>query len=113
MERQAADPDGDTITYTWTQIAGPTVALSDTTSSAPTFIASSIGSGGALLTFQLIAHDGLTSSTPDEVNIAILNTNDSPACDLAQANQTTLWSPDHKMVIIGITVITDTNNDTR
>ena len=60
----SSDPDGDTLTYAWTQTAGTTVTLSDTAVVSPTFTAPS---SGTTLTFQLTVTDsyGAVSTTSD------------------------------------------------
>lgn len=74
----SSDPDNDVLTYTWTQLAGPSVVLSDPASAVPTFTAPSVAIGGATLTFQLVVSDGLAASTPDTVDITVGNVNHPP-----------------------------------
>ena len=64
----------DKLTYSWKQIAGPTVVLShlsNSNTSHPTFIAPSFDPGNSVLTFQLIVNDGTMDSKPDTVSIII------------------------------------------
>ncbi|MBI3990295.1 MAG: hypothetical protein HY347_11850, partial [candidate division NC10 bacterium] len=105
------DPDGDAMTYTWSQVSGPAVPLSDATSSIPTFTAPLVGPGGTTLVFQLVVNDGLADSLPDEVVITVQNLNDPPACDLAQASPARLWPPDHKLLPVGIVGVSDPDHD--
>ncbi|HXI58087.1 MAG TPA: PKD domain-containing protein [Polyangia bacterium] len=67
------DPNGDAITYAWTQTAGPAVTLSSTTAQMPTFVAPSVSASTAL-TFSLVVNDGKVSSAPATVTIT-----DTPA----------------------------------
>lgn len=69
--RGSSDPDGDTLVFTWTQIAGPAVSLSDPHASAPTFTAPS---GDAILAFQLTVNDGVAISEPDAVSVVVAPT---------------------------------------
>ena len=80
------DPDGDPLTYSWAQSAGPAVALSDATALAPTFTAPSVGAGGETLTFTVTVSDGVSQST-DEVQVAVSNLNQVPIAQ-AGADQT-------------------------
>lgn len=70
----SSDPNGNTITFLWAQTAGPAVTLSNPTSATPTFTAPQVGAN-TVLTFQLVVNDGLLNSTPDSVNITVLNVN--------------------------------------
>ena len=65
------DPDGDTLTYSWSQTLGPTVTLSDTSVAQPTFTAPTVSSD-TLLQFQLTVSDpnGLTDSATASVTVA-------------------------------------------
>jgi hypothetical protein len=108
----SSDPDSDPLTFTWTQLSGPAVTLSDPHSSTPTFTAPQVNHGGETLVFQLVVNDGLTDSTPNDVTITVLDVDDPPACDLAQPSLATLWPPNHKLVSIGIEGISDPNDDT-
>ena len=74
----SSDVNGDALSYTWTQIAGTPVTLSDATAASPTFTAPSVGLAGATLTFSLKVFDGIVSSGPDTVNIIVTNVNDAP-----------------------------------
>lgn len=105
------DPDGDPLSYAWTQIGGPPVTLSSSQSAAPSFTAPTVEPGGATLEFQLVVNDGLLGSQPDNVAVTILNVNDPPACSIARAGQEDLWPPNHKLVPVGITGVADPNND--
>ena len=49
------DPDGNSITYSWTQTAGPSVVLSSTTAVKPQFTAPGVS---ASLSFSLTVNDG-------------------------------------------------------
>ncbi|MBN1803649.1 MAG: hypothetical protein JW837_00220 [Sedimentisphaerales bacterium] len=53
----SSDADNDTLTYRWTQIAGPSVTLSDNTAAKPVFEAPLVRESTALI-FQLVVDDG-------------------------------------------------------
>jgi hypothetical protein len=73
----SSDPDaGQTITYAWTQTAGPAVTLSSTTAASPTFTAPTLPANDpdATLTFQLIVTDNLNlASVSDTVTITVVS----------------------------------------
>jgi len=69
----STDADGNPMTYSWSQTAGPPVTLSGATTSNPSFTAPLINSQ-VDLTFQLIVNDGTDNST-DTVDITV---NDVP-----------------------------------
>jgi hypothetical protein len=81
----SSDPDGDTLTYAWTQTAGPTVTFSSTTAVKPTFTAPASATS---LTFQLVVSDGTLSSSPASVTITVQaqgGTTDTNVASLATA----------------------------
>ncbi|MFU1782997.1 PKD domain-containing protein [Haloarcula japonica] len=64
------DPDGDSLSYNWSQTAGPSVDLDAGTSATPSFTAPATGSE-ATLTFRVEATDGNGGSDTDTVNITV------------------------------------------
>ncbi|RPJ60729.1 MAG: hypothetical protein EHM23_09385 [Acidobacteria bacterium] len=68
----SSDPNGESLTYAWTQLAGPAVALSSTDSCTPAFTAPLLPSTSNLmtLTFQLTVNDGFLSRT-DQVDVTV------------------------------------------
>lgn len=79
----SSDADGDALTYSWTQTAGPAVVLSNSSSASPTFTAPHV-SATTPLTFSLVVSDGIANSTADTVTI---NVNDVPISWLPLSNQ--------------------------
>src|SRR6185436_1708220 len=63
------DPDGDALAFSWTQTAGPAVALTGSTASVTGFVAPPM-SGGTTLTFQVTVSDGSLSDT-DTVDVVV------------------------------------------
>ena len=67
------DPDGNAITYSWSQVAGPAVTLIGNTSATPTFQVIPVATT-TVLRFQLVVNDGSTNSVADEVIVNLLPT---------------------------------------
>ena len=109
---KSSDSDsGDVLSYSWRQVAGPGVALSNAKSSRTSFTAPSVDAGGATLTFELVVRDNdpvnPLSSAPSTVDITVLNLNDPPRCDLAAPSVGSLWPPDGRMETVSIKGVTD------
>ncbi|QSQ15391.1 myxosortase-dependent M36 family metallopeptidase [Myxococcus landrumensis] len=66
----SSDPDGTAVTYQWTQVSGPTVALSSATVAQPTFTAPSVSAERDLV-FSLVVSDGAVSSAASLVVLTV------------------------------------------
>lgn len=104
------EPDGDAVAFSWAQVSGPTVVLSEPSGPRPYFTAPLVGEGGATLVFRLTADDDLGATASDEVTINVLNINDPPRCGLAQPGTASLWPANHKLVPLQVVGITDPDN---
>ena len=66
----SSDPDGNALSYRWTQTSGTAVSLSSGTTSQPTFTAP--GTSGTIA-FSLIVNDGRADSPADTIQVTIAN----------------------------------------
>ena len=66
----STDPEGDALSYTWTQVSGTPVTLTGGTSASPTFTAPLVN-GNEDLVFSLIVDDGQLQSVADTVTIGV------------------------------------------
>ncbi len=73
------DPEGQGLSFSWTQVAGPAVTLSDSTASNPTFTAPSSEATELELEFTLVVYDGTYTSTPATVRVVVLAPPPPPA----------------------------------
>jgi len=64
-----SDPDGDALTFSWTQVSGPQVVLSTPNSMNASFVAPHVD-GSEVLVFRLTVSDG-TFSVHDDVSITV------------------------------------------
>lgn len=69
----STDPDGDTLSYQWSQSSGPSVTLSGASTATPSFTAPTlaVNAPDAVLTFQLIVNDATVNSSADTVNVTV------------------------------------------
>jgi hypothetical protein len=102
------DPDMDAITYLWIQVAGPAVVLSDPAATQPTFTTPLVGPSGATLAFHLVVSDGVVSSAPDVVEVAITNVNLPPVADAGAA----ITRSEGSVVALDATLSSDPEGDT-
>jgi hypothetical protein len=70
------DPEGGTLTYQWSQTAGPAVVLANATTATPSFTAPTVSST-TLLSFQLLVTDPQGASGSDTVNVTVQGTQSS------------------------------------
>jgi uncharacterized protein (TIGR03382 family) len=80
------DPDGDSLTWSWVQTAGPTVALSGATTPAPTFSAPAVAAD-EVLRFRVVVSDGQLDSEPADVSVRVVNDNRPPVADPGVAQE--------------------------
>ena len=74
----STDPEGETLTYAWTQTAGATtVTLSSAAAAMPTFTAPDLASNDTL-TFSLTVNDGAQDSTAATVDVMVTADDDAP-----------------------------------
>ena len=87
----SSDPEGQVLTYSWTQTSGPTVVLSGANTANPTFTAPE-GLVNSQVEFQLTASDG-TASSIDTVTINISADDDAPICPTPAASRRSPRTP--------------------
>ena len=102
----STDPDSDPLIFTWSQLSGPPVTLSDVHSVTPTFVGPHVATS-TTLTFQLLVDDGLGGTASADVNVALLPIDAPPLCTYAKAHPQRLWPPDHKLADVKIVGVTD------
>jgi len=90
---RSVDPDGDVLTYQWTQLAGPRVTLDNNRSPKPTFTPTRLG----FVRLGLTVSDGKASSAPSSVLIQVTTDGNSPP--LASAG------PDQQVTIGGVVTL--------
>ncbi|HYI02998.1 PKD domain-containing protein [Hyalangium sp.] len=90
---RSTDPDGDVLTYQWTQLAGPRVTLDNNRSPRPGFTPTRSG----FVRFGLTVSDGKVASAPSSVLIQVTTDGNSPP--LASAG------PDQQVVIGGVVTL--------
>lgn len=82
----SSDPEGDLLTYNWTQTSGPELSLNNHQLANPSFTAPNMD---ATATFSLVVNDGEFNSNTDTVSILIQSINTAPTANagLSQSAQ--------------------------
>lgn len=88
----STDPDAeDTLTYAWTQVAGPSVQLSDSAAAEPEFVAPDI-TEPTVLRFEFNVSDG-DATTTDTVEITVNPVAETPPVEQPPADEPTAQEP--------------------
>ncbi len=66
---KSSDPDGDPLTFKWTQLTGPVLDVEDSTTQTPRFVAPAVATPQTF-TFQLAVSDGIVTSM-DTVDVVV------------------------------------------
>lgn len=82
----SSDPDGDTLSYVWSQTSGPAVNLENPNSVQATFTPAEV----ATLGFQVIVADGRGGSSTAAVTVSVRSESNQPPVASAGADQSVL-----------------------
>ncbi|QZD90975.1 autotransporter domain-containing protein [Qipengyuania aurantiaca] len=102
----SSDPDGDTLTFSWTQTNGTPVVLNNPDTDSPTFTTPPAQRSTQTLTFEVTVTDPSGASSTDQVNYTVLS-NAAPQPD-AGADQTVQGGD---TVTLDASSSSDPNND--
>jgi len=96
-----SNPSGDSISYYWRQVFGPTVKLSSNTALSPTFVAPSLSGTSGTLRFTLDATDNLVDIPSCSVTVKVnqLQVTGQPPTANAGPDQTV--SPNSRVILDG------------
>lgn len=79
-----ADPDGDALTYAWTQLGGPAIDLSGADTATLSFTAPDVAVDTPLV-FRVIASDGSEASEAFEVSVTVTDVPRAPVAKTAES----------------------------
>jgi hypothetical protein len=88
----SSDPDGDTLSYTWTDALNNVIATGPT----PT-VTLAVGS----YTLTLTVDDGKGGTASDTVQVTVVDTT-PPSIGTVSASPNVLWPPNHRMVPVSV-----------
>ena len=105
--RDSVDPDGDELTFAWTQTEGPTVDLDSAQADTPVFVSPAV-TETTFLSFELVVSDGFEESAPSGTSVVVKDTvNESPT---ANAGESLIVNEGDQVKLDG-TQSTDPNGD--
>jgi hypothetical protein len=101
----SSDPDGDALTWQWTQTSGSPVQILGVNTARPTFVApQQAPTARETLTFSLVVTDSFgVSSPPAAVSVTVQDIYAAPDCSRALPSVALLWPPDQQMETVRIT----------
>ncbi len=107
------DPDGDTLTYSWVQTSGPAITLLNANTAMPSFTAPYVGAGGHVIGMMLTVSDPFSGQAMAPMSVNVQNENDPPLASAARSSISTIWPPDHRLVLVSIQGVSDPNDNAR
>ncbi|MCP3161426.1 myxosortase-dependent M36 family metallopeptidase [Myxococcus sp. QH3KD-4-1] len=101
MRATGTDADGDELTYTWSQIAGPSVQIQNADKAEASFVAPDVSETSVLL-FRVRASDGVSTSDAVEVSVTVRNLADEGGCSAAGGSATSALVPALAMLALAL-----------
>ena len=77
LSGSGSDPDGDELSYSWVQVSGPDVSLSDAGTATASFTAPDV-TGEQVVVLELTVSDGNGGSATDQVSVTASSVNTAP-----------------------------------